>query len=413
MTSRSAFEALFAPRWVRDLQSWRFIFLAYVPTLAALSLAWEVAQLPLYTLWASALPEIAFAVAHCTGGDVLIGLSALFTALLLTRAGALPQWRWPWVTAVAVTAGTGYTVYSEWLNTAVRKSWAYSELMPVVPHLEVGLSPLAQWLVVPAASLWIARRLFLGNRIQPAGSSVAKEERRNTMNTLWLPAALSLALLGTAVPADADAAGDPARGAQAFRACAACHSIEPGQHLTGPSLADVFGRKAATVEGFQRYSKALKDSGVVWDEKTLDVWLQDPAKLIPGNLMTFRGIPDARVRADLIAYLKAASEGKAASAPTGRGGMMQAPRLADLKKADPESLVKEIRYCRDTYHVTTADGETFPFWEFNLRFKTDSSDRGPRKGQPVLFGAGMMGDRAFVVFSDPAEISAFVKNQCP
>ncbi len=407
MTRRNAFEAPSASRWVRDRQSWRFIFLAYVPVLALLSLAWELAQLPLYTLWESTLPEIAFAVAHCTGGDVQIGLSALFAALLLTRAGALPQWRWPRVIAVAVTAGTGYTVYSEWLNTAVRKSWAYSELMPVVPHLEVGLSPLAQWIVVPVASLWIARRLFLGNR----GNRVATEERRHRMNMLWLPATLSLAAL--VAVADAQAAGDPARGAQAFRACAACHSIELGQHLTGPSLADVFGRKAGTVEGFQRYSKALKDSGVVWDEKTLDAWLRDPAKLVPGNLMTFRGIPDARVRADLIAYLKAASEGKAAGDAPGRGGMMQAPRLADLKKADSESLIKEIRYCRDTYHVITADGETFPIWEFNLRFKTDSSDRGPKKGQPVLVGAGMMGDRAFVVFSDPAEISAFVKKQCP
>lgn len=233
------------------------------------------------------------------------------------------------------------------------------------------------------------------------------------MNTLWPPITLSLTLLSTALPVDADAAGDPARGAQAFRACAACHSIEPGEHLTGPSLASVFGKKAATVEGFHRYSKALQDSGVVWDEKTLDAWLREPAKLVPGNLMSFPGIPDARVRADLIAYLKAASEGKAATVPSARGGMMQGPRLADLKKASPESLVTEIRHCRDTYHVFTASGETFPIWEFNLRFKTDSSDRGPRKGQPVLLGAGMMGDRAFVVFSDPAEISASIKNQCP
>lgn len=162
MTSRGTFEASFALPWVRDRQSWRFIFLANAPTLAVLSLAWEVAQLPLYTLWESALPEIAFAVAHCTGGDVLIGLSALFAALVLTRAGALSQWRWPWVIALTVTAGTGYTVYSEWMNTAVRQSWAYSELMPVVPYLDVGLSPIAQWLVVPALALWAARRIFLG-----------------------------------------------------------------------------------------------------------------------------------------------------------------------------------------------------------------------------------------------------------
>lgn len=174
MRGRNAYEAPSAPGWVWDRESWRYIFLAYVPTLAVLSLAWELAQLPLYTLGESPLPEIAFAVAHCTGGDVLIGLSALFAALVLTRARALSHWRWPWVTAVALTAGTGYTVYSEWLNTVVRKSWAYSELMPVVPHLGVGLSPLAQWLVVPAASLWIARRLFLRKGIQSASNGLAK-----------------------------------------------------------------------------------------------------------------------------------------------------------------------------------------------------------------------------------------------
>lgn len=221
---------------------------------------------------------------------------------------------------------------------------------------------------------------------------------------------LGAALFGAGITADARAAGDPARGAQVFRACAACHSVEPGQHLTGPSLATVFGRKAGTVEGFHRYSKALKGSGVIWNENSLDAWLRNPAGLIPDNLMTFRGIPDPRARADLVAYLKAVSEGKA-PAPQA-GGMMPAPQLADLETAGPDSRVSAIRYCGDTYHVTTVGGETSTFWEFNLRLKTDSTGRGPRKGQPVLVGAGMMGDRAQVVFSHPSEISAFVKASC-
>jgi cytochrome c len=58
--------------------------------------------------------------------------------------------------------------------------------------------------------------------------------------------------------------------------------------------------------------------------------------------------------------------------------------------------------------VTTAAGETLPFWEFNLRFKTDSSDKGPRSGQPALLQASMMGDRAFVIFAAPEEISRFI-----
>jgi cytochrome c len=210
----------------------------------------------------------------------------------------------------------------------------------------------------------------------------------------------------------AHAEGDPARGVQAFGACAACHSLKPGEHLTGPSLANVYGRKAGTVQGFQRYSDAVRKSGVTWNDQSLDAWLRNPAAFIPGNLMIFNGVPDGQARADLIAYLKAVGEGKAAAAPGEMGGMMAAPRLPDLKKIRPELRVAAIRHCGDAYFLTMGNGQTLPFWEFNLRFKTDSSANGPAKGQPVLVGAGMMGDRAQVVFSQPEEISAFIKTRC-
>jgi cytochrome c len=202
-------------------------------------------------------------------------------------------------------------------------------------------------------------------------------------------------------------AGDAARGAQVFGACAACHSIVPDQHATGPSLAHIWNRKAGSVEGFSRYSDALGRSGLVWDEKSLDVWLTNPAKSVPGNAMTFPGIPDARARGDVIAYLKAVSEGKAPAAAG--GGMMRTPRLADLKQANAESRVTAIRYCGDAYEVTTGANKVLKFWEFNLRLKTDSSANGPPRGQPVLVPQGMGGDRAQLVFSNPDEISAFVK----
>src|SRR5262245_29865440 len=72
------------------------------------------------------------------------------------------------------------------------------------------------------------------------------------------------------------AAGDAENGARAFRVCGACHSLEPGRHKTGPSLAGVLGRKAGTAEGFHRYSAALKGADVVWNETTLDAWIADP-----------------------------------------------------------------------------------------------------------------------------------------
>ena len=92
----------------------------------------------------------------------------------------------------------------------------------------------------------------------------------------------ALALLSVANVVDG-AAGDPSRGAKAFQQCTACHSIQPGEHLTGPSLAHVWGQKAGTQKDFVRYSEALKKSDVTWNEKTLDRWLTNPQELIPGR----------------------------------------------------------------------------------------------------------------------------------
>lgn len=216
--------------------------------------------------------------------------------------------------------------------------------------------------------------------------------------------AAMLAVIGYADSPARAAAGDTKHGEQVFRACLACHALEPGRHLTGPSLSDLFGRKAGTVPGFLRYSDALKRSGVVWNEETLDAWLKDPEKFIPGNDMAFPGIKDDKLRRDLIAYLRAADATPAAQ----RAG----PRLPSLKKAGTDSLVKAVRHCGDTYFVTTEDGKVHKIWEFNLRFKTDTSDSGPTPGKAVLMGVGMRGDRAAIVFSSPSEFGDFIRQQC-
>ena len=85
----------------------------------------------------------------------------------------------------------------------------------------------------------------------------------------------------------------------------------------------------------------------------------------------------------------------------------------DLKSAPPTGQVRAIKYCGDTYTVETADGKSEKIWEFNLRFKSDSSKLGPAPGRPVAVGAGMQGDRASVVFASPKEISEFIKHSCP
>ena len=97
-------------------------------------------------------------------------------------------------------------------------------------------------------------------------------------------------------------AAGPAKPA-AFGQCAACHSVEPGMNGVGPSLVGVAGRKAGSVPGFA-YSDANKASGLTWDEKTLDTYLTNPMKMVPGTKMTFAGLPDPAQRKAVIDYLK-------------------------------------------------------------------------------------------------------------
>ena len=223
---------------------------------------------------------------------------------------------------------------------------------------------------------------------------------------------LVVALIGICVGGVADVGvADVEPGTRAFRACVACHALAPGRHMTGPSLADIWGKTAGSVPGFNRYSQALKRSEVVWDEGTLDAWLANPKAFIPANRMRFPGIESPEVRASLIALLKRVSESGLQAFPDLRGAL-SGPEMPDLENVGPEQRVRAIRYCGDTYRVTTEAGRTFPFWEFNLRFKTDSSDKGPKPGHPAIVGAGMRGDRAQIVFSRPSAISGSMTQEC-
>jgi hypothetical protein len=121
----------------------------YVCVIVVGNLAWEFAQLPLYTLWKTSTPnEIIFAMLHCTAGDMLIAGTRLVGSLLLLGTSEWPRARFLPVAAATSISGVSTTAYSEHLNTA-RGAWTYSDLMPVLSDTGIGLAPLAQWIVIP------------------------------------------------------------------------------------------------------------------------------------------------------------------------------------------------------------------------------------------------------------------------
>ncbi len=99
-------------------------------------------------------------------------------------------------------------------------------------------------------------------------------------------------------------AGDVAKGKKLFTKCKACHNAEKPQNKVGPHLVGIVGRKAASADGYKKYSKDLKESGIVWDEANLDKWLTNPKGMYPGTKMIYPGLKKAEDRADLIEYLK-------------------------------------------------------------------------------------------------------------
>lgn len=116
----------------------------------------------------------------------------------------------------------------------------------------------------------------------------------------------AVALIGACAPV-AVWASDPANGQQAFKVCTACHMIGPNaKNRIGPPLNGITGRKWGTAPGFA-YSENLSAGaadGKMWDDATLNNYLEDPKRLAPQGKMAFGGVKDETKRADIIAYLK-------------------------------------------------------------------------------------------------------------
>ena len=120
-----------------------------------------------------------------------------------------------------------------------------------------------------------------------------------------VPAAAPGAAAGAAA-APAVAVGDPVHGADVFKKCASCHTINAGgANGIGPNLSKVVGEAIAKGRGGYAFSSALAGKGGKWDEATLDKWLTNPREFAAGTKMTFAGLESAQDRADVVAYLKA------------------------------------------------------------------------------------------------------------
>ena len=118
--------------------------------------------------------------------------------------------------------------------------------------------------------------------------------------------AAALLALGAAFTAPALAEGDAVAGEKVFKKCMTCHSLEEGKNKVGPSLHNIMGRAAGTVEGY-KYSKAnakAAEDGLVWTEEVMSEYLVNPRKYMPGTKMAFAGLKKEADIANLIAYLK-------------------------------------------------------------------------------------------------------------
>jgi nitrite reductase (NO-forming) len=171
------------------------------------------------------------------------------------------------------------------------------------------------------------------------------------------------AIAGQAPPANTTAptvGGDAMAGRQVFKKCEVCHSLEPGKTLVGPSLAGIVGRKAGAEPGYD-YSPAMKQANIAWDGKTLDTYLADPQKMVPGNKMPFAGLKTDHDRADVIAFLSSSRTGAPAATTTPAGAPQAqnapaAPSTSQTSPASPDSAFNYVPDANYTLRTGIAEG---------------------------------------------------------
>jgi nitrite reductase (NO-forming) len=148
--------------------------------------------------------------------------------------------------------------------------------------------------------------------------------------------------------------GDAVAGRQVFKKCQACHSLEPGKTILGPSLAGIVGRKSGAEPDFT-YSPAMKQAALTWDALTLDAYLAEPAKIVPGNRMPFPGLKTDQDRKDVIAFLAAPA------APPGAPAPAKAASPAAPAAAAPQANAAYLTDAKYTLRTGIAEGK-WSFW---------------------------------------------------
>ena len=131
------------------------------------------------------------------------------------------------------------------------------------------------------------------------------EEKFRSMSTIIRRAIVAVALGVAIVSAGPSLAADINAGKKVFKKCKACHYADREKHKTGPHLVNLIGRTAGSLEDYKKYSKAMKASGIVWDEETLTEYLRAPKKYIKGTKMAFVGLKKDADIENVIAYLMA------------------------------------------------------------------------------------------------------------
>ncbi len=169
---------------------------------------------------------------------------------------------------------------------------------------------------------------------------------------------------------------NPAAGRAVFRKCQACHSLEPGRNLVGPSLANLLGRKPGSLPNYA-YSPAMKSANIAWDAASLDTYLADPQKAVPGNKMPFPGLKTDHDRKDVIAYLTSAG------ASAGGGRALPAAQAAAIPDAGPAAPAPKASPGAQTRATDQTDAQ--PAYVADLKYTLRS---GIAEGRMVFIGVG-------------------------